>query len=87
VVENPATIDAPQVALSAPGIVPVVPGPATNLILAPTIEQADTTALSPAGNNLPPGPTTMSSDPDDQDPSIMPAMPAMPAPDQQQSQG
>jgi hypothetical protein len=83
-IENPSAIDTPQVALPAPGIVLTVPGPTTDLTLAPTIDPADTAALPPAGNNLPPSPITISSDTDDLNPLIMPATLA---PDQQQSQG
>jgi hypothetical protein len=84
VIENPAAIDAPRVALLAPLVYPVVPGPTTDLILSPTIEPADTAALPPAGNNLSSSSATIFTVTDDQNLSIMPATPAT---DQQQSQG
>jgi hypothetical protein len=84
VIENPAAIDVPQVALPAPVVCPVIPGPTTDLILSPTIEPADTAALPPAGNNLPSGSETISPNTDDQNSPIMLATPAT---DQQQSQG
>jgi hypothetical protein len=83
-IENPAAIAAPQVALPAPLVYPVVPGPTTDLILSPTIEPADTAALPPAGNNLSSSSATIFTVTDDQNLSIMPATPAT---DQQQSQG
>ncbi|HEX3272305.1 MAG TPA: hypothetical protein VHR15_16790 [Ktedonobacterales bacterium] len=75
VIATPGAIDAPQETLPAPVVNPVAPVPATNIDLAPPIQPADATILPPAGNSPLSSSATVSADPDDQNPALMPATP------------